>query len=363
MLELYRGVLEEHSWRSALSGVSDALRGSAILLGSVGPGGAEMTGYEVDESCPALIGGPLATPAANPFLLPMMRNPLGKAVRTGQMFEDSVLIRSEVFEVGLQPFGQRYVIGALLERIGQTGRSIALTRPAGEGDYTGEEARYLDVLLPHLARAAYLREQFTAVEERSDLAFAALEAVARGIVVLDARFAIAYANREARRILALSDGITASSAGLQIEERRAAEQLRKALQTIMAQPLLGSTPLPAAIAVRRPSGRLPFRLSMVASPEFPATGNSARSRTLIITIVDPERKSLPSTILLQQLYGLTSAEARLAAELCDSDLNQAASRIGISRNTAKSHAKAIFEKVGVSRQSALVRRITLDLGE
>ena len=42
-------------------------------------------------------------------------------------------------------------------------------------------------------------------------------------------------------------------------------------------------------------------------------------------------------------------------------MSEAAGALGVSPNTIKSHLKAIYEKIGVDRQSALVRRIAMML--
>lgn len=60
--------------------------------------------------------------------------------------------------------------------------------------------------------------------------------------------------------------------------------------------------------------------------------------------------------LLAGVYGLTHAEARLAAALAaGKSLQQYADQTRHSRNTVKSRLSAIFRKTGVSRQSDLIR--------
>ena len=66
---------------------------------------------------------------------------------------------------------------------------------------------------------------------------------------------------------------------------------------------------------------------------------------------------------LTEAFGLTPAEVRLALALCGGDsLRDVAIRSGISFNTVRNQLNAIFEKVGVNRQSELVRSLT-DLGQ
>lgn len=61
---------------------------------------------------------------------------------------------------------------------------------------------------------------------------------------------------------------------------------------------------------------------------------------------------------LRKLFKLTQAEARLSEALADgASLVEAASRVDITRSTAKTHLDAIFTKTGCRRQAQLVRLI------
>ena len=62
--------------------------------------------------------------------------------------------------------------------------------------------------------------------------------------------------------------------------------------------------------------------------------------------------------VLIALFGLTPAEARLAIRLVNGlSLDEAAISLGVSRNTAKSHLRAVFSKTGVTRQPQLIQLI------
>ena len=66
--------------------------------------------------------------------------------------------------------------------------------------------------------------------------------------------------------------------------------------------------------------------------------------------------------LLRAMYALTAAEARLAACVAQGfGVNEAAARLGITRNTARTQLKAVFAKLGVDRQAGVVRLLTSGL--
>ena len=78
---------------------------------------------------------------------------------------------------------------------------------------------------------------------------------------------------------------------------------------------------------------------------------------LIVTMLDA--LDVPSSELVERLFALTSAEARVAA-LIGSGLSprQAAEKLGISEGTVRTTLKHVFTKVGVSRQSELAVLLT-----
>lgn len=62
---------------------------------------------------------------------------------------------------------------------------------------------------------------------------------------------------------------------------------------------------------------------------------------------------------LRESFGLTPAETRLAARLKDGlTLKEASGELGVTINTVRNQLRAIFEKVGLSRQSELIRALT-----
>ncbi len=75
----------------------------------------------------------------------------------------------------------------------------------------------------------------------------------------------------------------------------------------------------------------------------------------VLYVIDPEGDTGPDPETLQTLYGLTAAEAALAAELARGrSVDQIAERLGLSRHTVRGHLKAVFAKTGTHRQAELV---------
>jgi DNA-binding CsgD family transcriptional regulator len=98
------------------------------------------------------------------------------------------------------------------------------------------------------------------------------------------------------------------------------------------------------------------------SPLFEAgeMRSPVRSRAALITITNLDREHSSDLVkMLQQAFGLTPAEAQTAS-LMGSGLSpqDAADQLGLSVGTIRSELKAIFAKVGISRQSELASTVT-----
>jgi DNA-binding NarL/FixJ family response regulator len=116
------------------------------------------------------------------------------------------------------------------------------------------------------------------------------------------------------------------------------------------------------VRVKRPDGK-PAYAAMVA-PLVLDDGvetRSRRKRGALFVIHDP-LSEMPKPRLVADLFGLPQGAASLLAALCaGDDLKDYSERTGISLNTVRFHLKTAFARVGVRRQSDLMRRVTATL--
>jgi DNA-binding CsgD family transcriptional regulator len=104
--------------------------------------------------------------------------------------------------------------------------------------------------------------------------------------------------------------------------------------------------------IGRGDGRPAYVLTV--APLHPDLAIGDRPLAMIV-IVDPERHS-PSDSELVELFGFSSAEARLAAALMTGKtLTEIAAEFGLRVPTLRTQLRAILKKVGAKRQSDLVR--------
>ena len=100
--------------------------------------------------------------------------------------------------------------------------------------------------------------------------------------------------------------------------------------------------------------------SALPAPIRRALAGDLGGETAALVLLFPGETSQRLAIdVVQKGFGLTPAEARLAIRLKDGlSISEAAEAIGVSVNTARNQLRSIFQKIGVNRQSELVRSLT-----
>lgn len=285
---------------------------------------------------------------------------LGEVLTNSRMgLKDSEVERSEFY----QDFSRRchsfYALGFSFE-LEREILSISLHRMRPQGEFDEGEVGALNRLKPHVLRAAHLSRRLLFARNALGDAHDALELLPSALVLLDSRSRPTFVNRAARRILRSRDGLWLDRDGL----RAATVALTSRLRGLIASASLLSTARGlgggGVLQLARPSGAP--ALSALAVPLAAPALLSAKTRaTVALFLRDPATEPLQSGVRLQQLYGLTPAEARLASRLAAGEpLDAAAAGLGVARETVRSQLRAIFQKTGTRRQGELLRKLALD---
>jgi DNA-binding CsgD family transcriptional regulator len=198
--------------------------------------------------------------------------------------------------------------------------------------------------------AGWSAAEFHNQEWRPAVALRALDQLCAGVIVTDNGGWIIEMNRAAESIVRLDDGLTVRN------DRLCA---RRAFETAkMAKLIAGVTAdgKPGAAAAHMLAGRcdgLPPYVLTIAPLSADTTIDDRR--LALIVVVDPERH-FPSEKSLAELFGLSPAEARLAAALLTGKtLAEIATTSGIRITTVRTQLASILRKVGAERQADLVR--------
>ena len=192
--------------------------------------------------------------------------------------------------------------------------------------------------------------------------FEALDQLNVGFVVTDVLGQVLLANSTANRILSTRDGLELTSGGA-LSSSATGLRLESLHQSLKEG--LGGMPGQGKLKVfTAPRGSGKRALTVVVRPVVqPHVKEDLNGPAALMFILDPELPADTAEAELRQLYGLTSAEGRLARLLMEGrDLGDCCTQLCIRRSTAKMHLRHLFLKTAVQRQSELVSLLFKSVG-
>ncbi|CAO4181790.1 helix-turn-helix transcriptional regulator [Methylorubrum aminovorans] len=218
-------------------------------------------------------------------------------------------------------------------------------RARAEGDFGPQVLSALNGLRPHLARAALLSARLEM--ERVTTTTQTLEALGLPAAVLGSGGRVIGANPSL--VAMMPHTLSDQPSRLAVVDPAADRLLREA---VARSGQTGDMPV-RSIPIAASSERPPVILHLVP---IRGAAHDVFVRARFVLIATPVvAQDVPSADVVQGLFDLTPAEARLAALIAAGDAPvPAAAKLGITPSTARSVLKRIFQKTGVSRQAELV---------
>lgn len=238
-------------------------------------------------------------------------------------------------------FGQRLATVIPLSTGDQV--TFVLARMRDHGLYRSEEVAALDSLRPHLHRAMIISARLGL--ERAQAMTETLARLGLAAAVIDPAGRVIGSNALLEDLHAVL--LPTARGRLAMRDRSRNNLLRKGLDQIRARstPAAGlSIPVPAAIDGSHPPLLLHLLPVRGAAQDIFAGGQAL----LVVSLL--KRKAAPLPALLNGLFDLSPAEARLMAELASgmTPRDVTAAR-GVSMATVRAQVRAILAKTGMSR--------------
>ncbi len=351
---IYEGPMELPPWQSALKAIQAALNAKHVTL-MLRPPSSDSSGIMINT-------GPVTTQGVESYstrffaLDPFVRLKEGEVVTAEQLIGKSWL-ESAVYREYLKPLDIRHLLGADIYTEEGIECRLRITRAHDAQPFTADEKALIRFLLPHLKRSIRLHARLDLLETERQLFAGTVNRMLLGIVSFDPNGTVIETNQEARRILGEKDGIWMSGNNLVVEGSLEGRELQRMIRAALAPCAAGCGPAVAeALAVTRPSGRAKLGVLVKAIPMGQWSESKHRPAAAAF-LRDPESNAVqPSHELVRRLFDLTRMEATLALLLAEGfTLDEAAEKMNVRRNTARTHLRSIFCKTGVTRQTMLVR--------
>ncbi len=306
----------------------------------------------------------LAQPALDEYATRSGRNDAWladeKRCRTGAVFAGSQIISAAALSD--TPFHREWLAGinvadalfCVLHQHERTAAVCALYRRSGRPAFGAEEVARLESIAARLASAYRLGSEVRRQQAERQAVIEALDVVPIGVITVDRAGTIIRANRYAQTVLASGEGLARSEGGLILERPGQRVRLRDVLaQTNKNRATAG---LPEVVLYTVPRFRRQRPLTCLIAPVGGTDAGRADGPAALVFVSDPERTVAFEPMRIARLYGLSRAEARVAALLARGlRLEEIGEHLGIAYETVRKHLKQIFTKTGVSRQAELVR--------
>jgi DNA-binding CsgD family transcriptional regulator len=353
---IYDAVNDGTLWPIFLQRLSGTLRSAATNLFIQDlrhPGGAASATFGTDPTFNRSYAEHYGK--INVFLIrgrPLLKT--GSVCFSDELCPDEEAVRSEFFNDWVLPQGKGHgLLGTVFNDDALAG-NIGAMRARGERPFGVADKRILQSLMPHLQRAVALKRRIAHLEALQRDRSNALDLWSTAVLSVDREGRVLFANGTAAALLRRRDGLSTNRNILQAATSRDSASLHRAIRSTIEVPFR-ATPVGVHL-IERPSGRTP--LQILISPSLREDLLFSAPGTALVFVHDPEAAERAQTDVLRRLYGLTPAEAGVAALVATGkSAKEIADELAVRENTIRVHLKKIFDKTGARRQAELVKLV------
>ncbi|WP_376087104.1 helix-turn-helix transcriptional regulator [Roseomonas sp. CCTCC AB2023176] len=353
---IYEAAVEPTRWPVVLTAISDHLgaMGGMVVRQEPTPTGGMIFVGRLDPDLTDLY---MRRYTDNAYARALARIEPGHPVLGGAIVDAAAVRRTAFHADILAPQGVReqlaFSYGPWCRAPGASG-GVSFQLGARVADAPGETVRRMERLTPHLHRALDIGHAIAARSVTGAALAGFLDGLPDAAFTLDAAGRVLRANAAGEAMLGAADGLVLSGgrlgAGHADDDRALLAAIAGAVATARAK---GEEP-GARLRVARPSGRSALILLVSPLPPACVLFSGADRPAVLVVAHDPEAPA--DAEALRDAFGLTAAEARLAVLIgSGAGLPDAAARLGVSRETARTHLARCFDKTGARSQAALAR--------
>lgn len=352
---IYEAALEPERWPEALTSAADNLGAIGGMLTGISLTKPDRGWFVNARLDPDLARIFLERHQDNPWSRAMIGRPWGQPVCLAST-NATAAVRGSLFEAEvLTPQGITSVMSAQLRLnpdIDVGGVGFPLKAPA-ERDVIEHAAR----LTPHLQRAVTTSFRLAGLGALNASLGEALARLEQSVLLVDGEGRVVFASASAETLLRSSGALRTERGRLSASRAVETRALQRLIAEASCTSLGGGVSPGGTLALPQPSDDTPLAVVVAPLRDLRPLLGAARP-TAIVLAGAPSAAPTASAPTLRALYGLTPAEAAVAAAIGGGrPLAAAAADLGISPLTARTHLKRVFDKTGVHRQVELVRLI------
>ncbi|HEY7457228.1 MAG TPA: helix-turn-helix transcriptional regulator [Xanthobacteraceae bacterium] len=295
----------------------------------------------------------------NPRAAYAFRN-LSKEILTDyELIDERGMDRSAYYAKYLDSLDLRYFMSGQITNTRDTQGIVSIQRTRRQGHVGKSDVELMRRLLPHFRQAYDVAARLKSADHAARSFERALDWLADGAVLIRAGGQVLYANEAMQRIARRDDGIAIARGRLDFATAENTSRFAVALANVLRMHAgedqdSGFADFPIARGAGAPAYVVSIR---------PLTNGARLRRTnahaaAIVFVHDPLDRNSSALLLLQEVFGLTKAEADVARAL-QSGISpiEYARRHALSVNTVYTHVRRIREKTRCKRQAELIRAL------
>jgi DNA-binding CsgD family transcriptional regulator len=257
----------------------------------------------------------------------------------------------------LASHGLKWFAGTALSPDPRVGVALSVQRSASKPEYSDDDLALLERIGRHVENALRLGIRLINAEMARMALAEALARLGVGVFLVDRMGRVVFSNPAGQRLI---------GGGLVMVRDRLAARFapeREALEVALATVIEGAsvpdeTPRPILVRGVAAEQFLAVYVLPVRLPGHSIDNMLAAARATVLVIAS-QPGAPPDPTIVRDLLGLTLGESRVAALVgAGVPPREAADKLGITEETARTTLKRVFAKVGVSRQSELATLLT-----
>lgn len=230
---------------------------------------------------------------------------------------------------------------------------LAWIRRKEQGGLAEADRAWLSGLLSHADRAVAVFSRFRLSQRVPELLAEIFDRLSYGALAISRSSRVLFSNSLAHALIEGNDAVSIRQDRLVLHDSAQARLIAR----LAAEPhLIDSLPIDERVLSL---GKGDSRIAALIMPiDARDVFDMAIPANIMIYLHDLRSTAHASPALVAKLFGLAPAEARLVILLGEGlTLREAAARLGITENSARSYSKTIFHKTGMKRQADIVRLV------
>lgn len=354
LASIYEGPLEDEPWQSFLGQLRAVMRANSATLVLRPPSTVEKGVLRID-------GGRMEGIARYQESLfamdPFLHIPPGEVKSLLELIPEEEWVQSELYKVCMEPAGFYDSLGVDMHVPGEMEAGLRVTRDKSSPRFTAEDKSLMAAIVSHLERAIRIHVRMNKIESERALYAGAVDQLSLATILLDEKGAVLSCNRMAEQLLAREPELQVANGYLQVGDEATTSELQRLIGAVLEQQQHRGPAVIEAMRIRRDGDYSDLGVAVRPVPMNEWSEGRAVP-TVAIFISDPDFGAEAPVKVITRLFGFTPTEAQLSLLLAEGlSLDEASQALGISRNTARTHLRSVFNKTGVSRQTLLVRLI------